>query len=167
MLLGLVALWSASQFHIARAAAPLAVNTTSGTVQGFVNQTTPHVAQFLGIPFAEQPVGARRWLSPVRKANASGVIDAKRLGPACPQFLSEEPSHSGIAAEFLIHPPSYQSEDCLSLSIWAPQKRPSQGLPVVIWLYGGGFVEGGSNVPYQNPAPWVERTQKIIVVSIK
>src|SRR4051812_41286483 len=52
----------------AYAVGSLTVETTSGPVTGFINGTTPHVAQFLGIPYAEPPVGSRRWLPSIIKS---------------------------------------------------------------------------------------------------
>jgi len=70
------------------------------------------------------------------------------------------------------------SEDCLTLSVWAPSNATSgngwsshhhnnggEGLPVFIFFYGGGFSTGGQDVPYQIPAQWVNRSPDHIVVS--
>lgn len=61
------------------------------------------------------------------------------------------------------------SEDCLTISIWTPTKAldADEGLPVLIWFYGGGFATGGIDVPYQIPVDWIERSQSHIVVSFK
>jgi len=147
-------------------------NTTSGTVKGFVNETTPNVAQHLGVPYAEAPIGARRWLPALLKTKEHGIINATRFGPSCPQYRSDAnvaPNAYNVdVPQFSPDPLEYQSEDCLSLSIWAPRNPATNAsLPVIVWLYGGGYGEGGSNVPYQNPALWVERSGKHIVVSVK
>jgi len=142
-------------------------HTSSGVVLGFINDTTPNVAQFLGVPFAEDPVGALRWAPPVFKSGNES-INATAFSNNCPQFLSNlETVYSEDATGFVT--PQNVGEDCLSVSIWAPAKKCTENssLPVIAWLYGGGFGEGGANVPYTIPAKWVERTQKHIVVSIK
>ena len=141
--------------------------TSSGLVTGFINQTTPNVAQFLGVPFAEDPVGILRWAPPVPKSG-NGTINATAFGKNCPQFLLDEKTvYSEDAIGFAT--PQNIGEDCLSVSIWAPAKQCTENssLPVIAWLYGGGFGEGGANVPYQIPDKWVERSQKHIVVSMK
>ncbi|RMZ71844.1 para-nitrobenzyl esterase [Pyrenophora seminiperda CCB06] len=149
------------------------VNTTSGSVQGFTDDITPNVAQYLGIPFAEPPVGTRRWLPPAPKQRENQTIKATAFLPACPQFEGNQSNVWHIdAPEFLIQPPNYQSEDCLNLNIWTPleqckdQSEEKELLPVLIWIYGGGYTTGGADVPYQNPQRWVERSGEHIVVAI-
>lgn len=158
-----------TQLRTASAVSSLTIETTSGPVTGLINGTTPNVAQFLGIPFAEQPVGERRWLPATLKSREDS-IDATRFGHACPQF---EGNTSNVwrkdAPEFLT-PANTTGEDCLSVNVWAPWKQTqnsSELLPVIAWIYGGGFQTGAGNIPYQIPAPWVERSQKHIVVGIK
>jgi len=145
----------------------LKVDTTVGTVYGLINGTHPHVAQFLGIPYAEPPIGERRWTPSVVKSPV-GDIDATSFSPSCPQYDTSIPSVYEIdAREFLISGPT--SEDCLTLSIWAPftQNNFTEKLPVIVWIYGGGQLTGGAQIEYQIPTPWVERTQAHIVVQIK
>lgn len=158
--------------HTAHAVTCLDADTTSGAVRGFIDSTKPNVAQYLGIPFAEPPVGPLRWLPPLPKSKEHGVFNATNFGPSCPQYRADPTlapnAYNVDLLYFSPEPLNHQSEDCLSLSIWAPWKpATNEFLPVIIWLYGGGFGEGGTNVPYQNPAPWVERSKKHIVVSIK
>ncbi|KAF4333754.1 chlorogenic acid esterase precursor [Fusarium beomiforme] len=141
------------------------VETSNGVVEGFVNKSFPHVAQFLGIPYAEPPVGKRRWAPAVAKGRF-GTLDASHQGAACPQ---SEPGNSGpLRPEFLIKPNS-TSEDCLYLNVWTPYKSlgcNKEKLPVVVWIHGGGFTTGGGNIDYQVPPHWIERSQKHIVISL-
>ncbi|KAF4449065.1 hypothetical protein F53441_7609 [Fusarium austroafricanum] len=140
------------------------VKTSNGIIKGFTDKSFPNVAQFLGIPYAEPPIGNRRWAPAVAKGRF-GTLDASSQSPACPQ---SEPATTGAwKPEFLIKPNS-TSEDCLYVDIWAPFKTgpAKQGkLPVLVWIYGGGFVAGGSDIDYQIPSQWVSRSQKHIVVS--
>jgi acetylcholinesterase len=144
----------------------LDIKTGVGTIHGFVNSTTPNVAQFLGIPFAEPPVGPLRWLPSTVKAPVDS-IDAKRFSPSCPQFESSIPTVLSVDARgFLISGPT--SEDCLTLNIWAPMgENCPEKLPVLVWIYGGSFQTGGGQTEYQIPANWVEKSQGHIVVGIK
>ncbi|KAF1850644.1 alpha/beta-hydrolase [Cucurbitaria berberidis CBS 394.84] len=176
MVLFSAALLAVVQFQTVAAIRSLTIDTTSGSVQGFICDKTPNVAQFLGIPFAEPPVGARRWLPPSPKSREEGKIDATSFGPSCPQFeidASVEPSVYLIdAPEFNITPKDDQNEDCLSINVWTPwdetqnQGDATESLPVIVWLYGGGFTGGGATSPYYNPTSWIERSGKHIVVGI-
>ncbi|KAF2875900.1 para-nitrobenzyl esterase [Massariosphaeria phaeospora] len=152
--------------HVRGITAGLTIKTSSGVVTGFVNNTTPNVSQYLGIPFAEPPTGPLRWLPAVPKSG-NAPIDATAFGNNCPQFISSQATVNSEDATGFMTPNNF-GEDCLSVSIWAPKGAcdKTSSLPVVAWLYGGGFAEGGANVPYQNPARWIERSQKHIVVSI-
>ncbi|KAI0968148.1 Alpha/Beta hydrolase protein [Xylaria arbuscula] len=140
----------------------LKIETTSGEVHGFINHTAPHVRQFLGIPYAEPPVGKLRFLPPVSKKDA-GPIDATAYPPACLQQSSPgvESIYTEFMQQFLINGGS--SEDCLYVNIYAPLST-SHELPVLIYIPGGGFTSGGSNSLYKIPDKWVEKTQSHIVV---
>lgn len=156
------------QLQTATAVSSLTVDTSSGTVTGFVNSTTPYVAQFLGIPYAEPPIGERRWLPSIVKSKEDS-IDATQFGLSCPQY---EANASSIFSEDVpeFNTPANMGEDCLSVNVWTPWRKSqnsSELLPVIAWLYGGAFQTGGGNIAYQNPSRWIERSQRHIVVSIK
>ncbi|KAK1510631.1 acetylcholinesterase [Colletotrichum tamarilloi] len=144
------------------------VNSTFGSVKGFINRDYPNVAQFLGIPFAEPPIGPRRWLPPTPKAPVDS-IDGTKFGLSCPQQLGGRPSvYNTDVTEHQIRDDT--SEDCLSLCIWAPKDAAKEGFtkkfPVIVFITGGAFLVGGSTIPYQNPTPWIESSKRHIVVSI-
>lgn len=113
-----------------------------------INGTTPGVREFLNIPFASAPVGARRWLTPVKVTSSSStVIDATKFPLSCPQYLSRVQSvYNTLVPEFDIPTGPYASnagamppssgEDCLSLAIWTPIKA-FPDLPVIIFMTGG------------------------------
>ncbi|KAI0020882.1 Alpha/Beta hydrolase protein [Xylariomycetidae sp. FL0641] len=154
-------------------AATLRVPTTSGEAHGTVNATSsPHVRQFLGIPYAEPPVGARRFEAPVRYAAASPakvVLNATAFAPSCLQPLSTPAQQAAdlYAREmpwFLPGSPA-QSEDCLYANVYAPLQPTAEKLPVFVWIHGGAFTSDGANVPYQIPDQWIERTQGHLVVT--
>jgi acetylcholinesterase len=176
MALVLTALLGLAQVPIAHAVNSLKIDTTSGPVQGAVDCATPNVAHFLGIPFAEQPLGARRWLPSTPKGKQNETIDASHFGPACPQFEGNGKSvWSEDATEFVITPRDYMGEDCLSVNVWAPwveedtdcAGNETESLPVIAWIHGGSFQTGGTTVPYQDPSRWIGRSGKHIVVGIK
>ncbi|RDK38303.1 carboxylesterase, type B [Aspergillus phoenicis ATCC 13157] len=146
------------------ASSSLRVDTSSGIVQGGVNSTFPNVRQFLGIPFAQPPVGSLRWMPPQELNKSSGVIEATAMPPACPQASTTMSPFGQFAPETLIA--GGTSEDCLTLSIWSPNNDKTD-LPVIIWIYGGEFTSGGTDTPAWIPSQWIERSQEHIVVSIQ
>ena len=105
-------------------------STTGGNVVGFIDS---HGARaWLGIPFAEPPVGDRRWRAAVPKAHSSTTHEALVAGPHCPQKPSQLTTQSEAAVT--------GSEDCLYLNIWSPPNAVD--LPVMLWLHGGGNTIG-------------------------
>lgn len=151
----------------------LIVQTTSGRVHGFINESTPNVRQFRGIPFAQPPVGQLRWLPPQSLAPTAALNDihATTWGPSCPQIIATS------ASIWTVDTPQFDvtgtlSEDCLSLSVYAPQKLADTDngdglLPVMVWMYGGGMITGGQQVLYFDPSHWIQRTPELLVVTIK
>jgi para-nitrobenzyl esterase len=113
------------------AAAP--VKTDSGLVSGAVKDG---VASWKGIPFAAPPVGELRWRAPRPAPAWSGVKEATAYAHDCMQL----PFPSDAAP--LGTPPD---EDCLYLNVWAPEPPAASQLPVMVWIHGGGFVNGGSS----------------------
>jgi para-nitrobenzyl esterase len=108
-------------------------DTANGAVRGLANGA---VDEFLGIPYAAPPVGALRWQPPQPAAGWSGVRDATRFAPHCPQPASP----FGRAST---------SEDCLFLNVFTPShhKRHHEsgaGNPVMVWIHGGALVTGAS-----------------------
>ncbi|KAI0378283.1 alpha/beta-hydrolase [Hypomontagnella monticulosa] len=144
--------------------ATLLVDTTVGPVEGFVDAAIPDVKQWLGIPFAEPPVGSLRWRAPVPKTKSLALIEAKTPPNSCAQYL--EPGHTifnDAVPEFLAAGPYH--EDCLYLNVIAPRKSKGK-LPVLVWVHGGVLQYGGVNTPYEKPHKWVQRSQGHIVVMI-
>ncbi|QLW74388.1 carboxylesterase family protein [Citrobacter freundii] len=116
---------------LAQAAGP-EVSVTDGRILGSEHQG---VDAFKGIPFAAPPVGALRWQPPQPVTAWQGVRPAKHYGKDCLQ----EP-FPGDAAPLGVG----FSEDCLTLNVWRPANASGK-LPVMVWIYGGGFVNGGSS----------------------
>ncbi|KAJ5594744.1 uncharacterized protein N7459_000952 [Penicillium hispanicum] len=142
----------------------LSVDTTVGTVVGVNEPAVPGVVQWLSVPYAEPPVGARRFLPPVAK-NRGGLIHASQPPASCQQWLTTKKDiYNQLDPQFL--PPGPFSEDCLYLNIIAPKSPKSESLPVLLWLHGGEETWGGINTPYEKPHQWVQRSQEHIVVQI-
>lgn len=149
------------------------VQTSTGTYIGLINETAPNVRQFLNIPFSLPPLGERRWSPPVAVAKTPNTkFDATKYPPSCPQYAPGHPSsYTAQVPQFVaVVTPEDQlkktSEDCLSLAVWAPTGSKS-GLPVIMFMTGGGYQTGGIDIGYQLPYHWVQRTQSHIVVTIK
>jgi para-nitrobenzyl esterase len=122
-------------------------NTTVKTEAGLVAGTTSPdgvVQIFKGIPFAAPPVGDLRWRAPQPVKPWKGVRQCTAFGPS-PMQASPAP-FSMWSEEFLI-PKEPISEDCLYLNVWTSATHRNKKKPVLVWIYGGGFVSGGSAVP--------------------
>lgn len=146
------------------ASMPLTVSSTSGELTGFINSIAPAVRQFLGIPYAEPPLGSLRFQPPQRK-NDSGAVDATAFAPSCMQIISTAATvYTEYMREFLIN--GGNSEDCLYLNVYAPAQPTSERLPVFIYIPGGGFTSGGADSLYKIPDQWIQATQAHIVVTM-
>jgi carboxylesterase type B len=146
------------------------VTTSLFRVQGFVDPAIPNVNTFLGIPYAEPPVGSLRWRPPQTKKPETGVINATAYGDCCIQASFPSGQQSIFTDYLLLNgiPEGYPtSEDCLSLNVWTPTTEHNALLPVMVWIHGGGLNDGCSNTPFNDGAYIVRNHQDVIVVSIK
>lgn len=106
-----------------------AVKTESGLVAGSGGK----VAVFKGIPYAAPPTDDLRWKPPQPPDRWQGIRQASEFGPICMQ-----PSSAGGVLP-------NQSEDCLTLNVWTPAKRSGEKLPVMVWIHGGGYLNGAGS----------------------
>ncbi|KAH0630397.1 hypothetical protein JD844_013393 [Phrynosoma platyrhinos] len=115
---------------------------------------------FLGIPYAEPPVGKLCFQKPRPHQSWSHILEATNFGNACPQvILSDLPDADKWSANRPL------SEDCLFLNIWAPHPRPSTPAPVLVWIHGGGYFIGTGSLDFYNGAS-LAATENVIVVSM-
>src|SRR6266568_4911128 len=128
------------------------VKVASGIVEG---KKDGPVHVFLGIPYAAAPVGDLRWKPPVPIAKWTGVRKARDFGAHCMQ--------GRVFGDMTFRDPG-GSEDCLSLNVWVPAKPSQPKLPVMVWIYGGGFVAGTTSEGRQNGVHLAQ--QGVIVVSM-
>jgi para-nitrobenzyl esterase len=108
------------------------VQTRNGRLRG---KREGDGAVFLGIPYAAPPVGTLRWRPPQPLPAWSGVRDALAFGADVPQPAG------GLSRA------THQDEDCLFLNVWTPRCERGARLPVVVWLFGGGFTSGSGADP--------------------
>ncbi len=134
----LVAVLNSFQFA-AQASDTLRVE--GGKISG-TTSSDGRVSIYKGIPFAAPPVGDLRWKAPQPLKKWSGVLACEKFGPSPVQ--NEPAPFSMWSAEFLI-PKTPIGEDCLYLNVWTDkQGKTTTKKPVVVWIYGGGFVSGGA-----------------------
>jgi para-nitrobenzyl esterase len=117
------------------------IRTQSGLVSGM--ELSPGLEVFKGIPFAAPPVGKLRWQPPQPPAAWQGVRKADHFGAPCMQSAS--PERLGPWTRVFLSK-MQPSEDCLYLNVWTTAKRPKTLLPVMVWIYGGGFTSGAGSV---------------------
>jgi len=132
---------------------PPTARIDGGTVEGAVGGG---VMSFKGIPYAAPPVGELRWRAPQPVAAWSGTRAATEYGADCPQLPLESD-----AAPLGTTP----GENCLVLNVWRPASLAAgERLPVMVWIPGGGFVNGGSSASVYDGSAFAR--QGIVVVSI-
>ena len=134
---------------VASVAAPVKVE--GGLVEGTVEEG---ITVYKGIPFAAPPTGDLRWRPPQPVKSWDGVLKADHYAPACPQIQFDIP----------IFPKVETSEDCLYLNVWTPAQSPAENLPVMVWIYGGGFAMGATSMPLYSGEQLAK--MGVIVVSI-
>jgi para-nitrobenzyl esterase len=132
VLMGMAAVAALAGAPVAASAQSTQVRIDTGALSGAVKDG---VLSFKGIPFAAPPVGELRWRPPQPAARWTDVKAATEYGHDCMQkpFPSD-------AAPLGTQP----AEDCLVLNVWRPSDA-KKNLPVMVWIYGGGFVNGGSS----------------------
>jgi carboxylesterase type B len=126
-----IALASQATALVARQDPPSA-RIQNGTIHGVLDAAN-NIDKFLGIPYAEPPVGNLRLAQAVALQEAFGTLEANAFGPSCYARGSQDAA---------------VSEDCLTLNIWRPSGgHPDDGFPVMVWLYGGGLASGSAADP--------------------
>jgi para-nitrobenzyl esterase len=121
------------------------VKVASGQIRGFYSRK---LMIFRGIPYAAPPVGNLRWRPPRPVTRWKGIRAATEYGHDCMQILVPNDD-----APLRTKP----SEDCLYINVWAPRDHGTSLLPVMVWIYGGGFVIGASSPAVYDGSKFAEK----------
>ena len=154
----LVALAALCATPVPAAAADRTVAVEGGKLAGTVDERDATIHSFRGIPFAAPPVGDLRWREPQPHAPWAGVRSAKSFAARCMQLP--------LFSDMMFRSPGI-SEDCLYLNVWTPAAldRPARAkLPVLVYVYGGGFQAGDSSERRYDGAAMAKRG--IVVVTM-
>lgn len=116
------------------------IKTDKGKVQGTLS-ADGQIRIFKGIPYAEPPVGPLRWKPPQPAVKWHGTRQTTAFGSRCMQVP--------IFHDMVFRDPG-ENEDCLTLNVWTPAKDKKAKLPVMVWIYGGGFAGGTTSEPRQD-----------------
>ena len=128
--------------------------TRYGIFKGFVDENG--VKTWLGIPYAQPPVGKLRWQAPEPLKPTNKAFDAKKFG------LSPFQTAMKIETPIEDDEDTPQSEDCLTLNIWT--RGDGKNKPVMVWIYGGACVTGYSSEPNNNGSKFAA-AQDVVVVN--
>ncbi|OGM43972.1 hypothetical protein ABOM_007988 [Aspergillus bombycis] len=149
------------------------VPTTSGLVIGHAAADASEVSEYVGIPYAQPPLGNLRFQPPVAY-HGDGNINATTFGPSCIQPPSA-PSNNSTSApprDLGIPPTSpaaftsdehAESEDCLTLNVWTKPQAGEKKKAVLVWIYGGAYVSGSSSQPGYRGQFIADQTDVIVV----
>ena len=155
-----------SQSIVAQEPATPVVETESGKVQGVEQRG---IDAYLGIRYAEPPLGNLRFMPPKKAEAWTGVTDATGYGAPCMQLYSASgPNASDMTRQIqTIFPTSTEAkidnEDCLFLNVWTPAAGDNGKRPVMVWFHGGGYSYGSGGWPAYNGRNLAEKGDVVVV----
>ncbi|XP_056630164.1 juvenile hormone esterase-like [Diorhabda sublineata] len=142
-----------SLFIIPALAEDLVVDVANGKIEGYLRSSPNGVTfrAFQGIPYAKPPIGDLRFKAPVPAENWSGILETKKDGNRCFSVAKDTDD---------------ESEDCLFINVYTPilTQANTTLLPVMVYLFGGGFRDGASSYNIYGPDYLIE--QEVIMVSL-
>nr|XP_004652429.1 cholinesterase isoform X2 [Jaculus jaculus]XP_045017735.1 cholinesterase isoform X2 [Jaculus jaculus] len=139
------------------------ITTKTGKVRGInLPVLGGTVTAFLGIPYAQPPIGRLRFKKPQPLSKWSETWNATKYANSCYQNIDQ--SFPGFTGAEMWNPNTNLSEDCLFLNVWVPTPKPKNAT-VMVWIYGGGFQTGTSSLPVYD-GKILARVERVIVVSM-
>ncbi|WYZ44121.1 hypothetical protein EsH8_VII_000557 [Colletotrichum jinshuiense] len=128
-----------------------AIETSSGRIIGHAASNATEVSEYLGIPFAQPPVGSLRFQPPVQYKGTS-IINAAAFGLACTQ------ASAGIG-----NGGAPQGEDCLTLNIWTKPQTGERKKAILVWVYGGAYANGSSREAGYDGQFFADQTDVVLI----
>ncbi|KZL71262.1 carboxylesterase [Colletotrichum tofieldiae] len=148
------------------------VQTTSGPVQGHAASGAVQVSEYLGIPYAQPPIGTLRFQPPAKFVGSS-TINGSSFGHQCMQptvnatlpdgFATLGVPASAVSVLTVLADAGPQSEDCLTLNVWTKPQIGDPKKAVLVWIHGGAFTTGSSRVPANNGQFIADQTDVVLV----
>ncbi|HEY1313500.1 MAG TPA: carboxylesterase family protein, partial [Steroidobacteraceae bacterium] len=138
------------------------VQTQSGQVAGYVHAG---IFAFKGVPYADTPAGANRFLPPLRCKPWTGVRSSRQYGYVAPQGARSGWANDEEAFMFAWDD-GVQNEDCLRVNLWTPGINDGRKRPVMVWLHGGGFAAGSGQELRSYDGENLARRGDIVLVSL-
>lgn len=144
-----------------------AVDTTSGTIIGHPAPNAPDVSEYLGIRFGQAPVGDLRF-APPRAYRSTATYQGASFGADCPALPPPVPAvingtRLGNVLGDLAEVGIPLAEDCLFANVWTKPQAGSAKKPVLVWIYGGGFSFGATNVKAYNGKYFADQEDVVLV----
>lgn len=143
----------------------MVITTEKGKIRGktATAPTGKKVDVFLGIPYAQPPIGPLRYRHPRPIDKWSGVLNTTERPNSCVQII--DTVFGDFAGADMWNPNTQLSEDCLYVNVFVPHPRPKNS-PVMLWIYGGGFFQGTSTLDVYDYKS-LSSEENVIVVSIQ
>lgn len=144
---------------------PLVVATSKGKVRGVTLSaaTGKLVDAWLGVPYAQKPLGALRFRHPRPVDRWEGVLDTTTPPNSCVQII--DTVFGDFPGALIWNPNTQLSEDCLYINVVAPKPRP-RNAAVMVWIFGGGFYSGSATLDVYDPKTLVSE-ENVVVVSMQ
>ncbi|WP_136481005.1 carboxylesterase/lipase family protein [Cognatitamlana onchidii] len=134
---------------------PLQKRIESGVIEGTISQHDNQVEKYLGIPYAQPPIGDLRWKAPQKPIPWQGVLKTQEFSKKAMQPLDKWSTRDNL------------SEDCLYLNVWKPTELGEAKFPVLVIIHGGGLGKGGTRGPELNGSNMAKKGIVVVTVNYR